>query len=184
MSQKIIHFGEFVRWNRINAGKTTEEFGRELGLTARRVIAIEAMSKPEVQHTTVVALARAFGIEPEAFEHAWKTTPVPVTRRKQGPTTDEARRFTQMCATLGITAVEGMRRLRSWIVEQDPQLQHKALSYVAPHRTGFVKADSMFTDPVDHLQDPAEAARIRLGRQAASLAKSRGSDATSESKRR
>jgi transcriptional regulator with XRE-family HTH domain len=182
--EKIIHFGEFVRWNRINAGKTTEALGRELGLTARRVIAIEQMPKPDIQHTTTVAIARAFGIDPEAFDQVWKNTPVPVTRRKLGPTTDEARKFTQACAKVGIAPIEGMRRLRSWIVEQDEETRTRALSYVPPHRIGLVEADSMFTDAVDHLQYPAESVRRRLGQQAANSAKSQGSDATSGNKHR
>lgn len=184
MSEKIIHFGEFVRWNRINAGKSTEAFARELGLTSRRVIAIESMTHPAVQNTTVVALGRAFGLEPEEFERRWKSTSVPVTRRKLGPTTDEAKLFGRACATAGISQVEGMRRLRSWIVTQKPQTQRAALGYIAPHRANLLQADSMFTDPVDHLQDPAEAVRHRLGRRAASSAKSPGSAATSENKHR
>jgi transcriptional regulator with XRE-family HTH domain len=183
MSEKIIHFGEFVRWHRINKRMTTEEVGRQLNLTARRVIAIEAMPKPDVQHTTLVAVAQLFGIDPEAFDQLWKTTAVPVTRRKKGPTTDEARRFTQACAQVGIAPIEGMRRLRSWIVEQDEETRRRALSYVPAHRIGEVEADSMFTDAVDHLQYPAESVRRRLGQQAASSARSPGSDATSENKR-
>lgn len=184
VSEKIIHFGEFVRWNRIKSGKSTEDLARELGLTSRRVIAIESMNHPEVQHTTVVALGRAFGMEPEEFEHAWKSTPVPVTRRKRGPTTDEARVFNRACAVAGITPLEGLRRLRSWIVAQDEKTLNAALHFIPPHRAGIAQADSMFTDPVDHLQDPAEAARLRIGRQAASSARSPESDATSENKHR
>jgi transcriptional regulator with XRE-family HTH domain len=183
MSEKIIHFGEFVRWNRINRQLTTEALGRELDLTARRVIAIEQMPKPDIQHTTTVALSRAFGIDPEDFDRVWKSTPVPVTRRKKGPTTDEARRFTQACAHVGIPPIEGMRRLRSWIVEQDEETRTRALTYVPPHRIGEVQADSMFTDAVDHLQYPAESVRRRLGQRAASSARSPGSDATSENTR-
>ena len=184
MSEKVIHFGEFVRWNRISARKSTEELARELGLTSRRVISIEQMTKPEVQHTTVVALGRAFGMEPEEFEHRWKTTPVPVTRRKQGPTTDEARVFNRTCAEIGISPLEGMRRVRSWIVAQDRSTLEAALRFLPPHRQGHEQPDSMFTDPVDHVQDPGEVVRRRIGRQAASSAGSRESDATSENKHR
>jgi transcriptional regulator with XRE-family HTH domain len=184
MSEKIVHFGEFVRWNRINKRMTTEALGRELGLTARRVIAIESMPKPDIQHTTLVALGQVFGYSPEAFDRVWKETPVPVTRRKMGPTTDEARRFTLICRKAGIAPIEGMRRLRSWIVEQDEETQQRALSYVPPHRIGAVEADSMFTDAVDHLQYPAESVRRRLGQRAASSARSPGSGATSENTHR
>lgn len=177
MGDKIIHFGEFVRWNRLNRGKTTEAFARDIGLTARRIIAIEAMAQPDVQHTTIVALARAFDIEPEEFNRVWRSTPVPVMRRKIGPTTDEAQRFARACQAVGIMPVEGMRRLRSWIVAQDEATQHAALSYVAPHRAAF-------TDAVDHLQDPAEATRKRIGRRAASSAKSRARASTGAGKRR
>jgi transcriptional regulator with XRE-family HTH domain len=177
MSDKIIHFGEFIRWNRVQAGKTTEEFGKEVGLTARRVIAIEAMAKPDVQHTTLVALAKAFDIDPEKFDRVWKSTPVPVTKRKKGPTTDEASRFSMACIANNVTTVEGLRRLRSWIVMQDEQIQKQALSFIAPHRI------QAFTNVVDHLQDPAEAGRKRIGRKAATAAKSRGSASTSENKR-
>jgi transcriptional regulator with XRE-family HTH domain len=180
VSEKIIHFGEYIRWNRVSAGKTTEAFGREVGLTARRLIAIEAMAKPDVQHTTMVALARAFHVDPEEFDSVWKTTPVPVTRRKAGPTTDESRLFSQACAASGVSPAEGMRRLRSWFVQQDAKLQKAALGFVPEHRQN---ATGMFTDPVDHLQDPAEATRQRAGRKA-SAEKSAGSDSTSGNKRR
>jgi transcriptional regulator with XRE-family HTH domain len=170
VSDKIIHFGEFVRWNRVQAGKTTEKFGREVGLTARRVIAIEAMARPDVQHTTLVALAKAFDIDPEDFERVWKSTPVPVT--------NEATRFSAACAASKVTPAEGLRRLRSWIVAQDEKIQKQALSFVAPHRI------AAFTNVVDHLQNPAEVDRKRIGRRAAKAAKSRGSASTSESKRR
>jgi transcriptional regulator with XRE-family HTH domain len=184
VSEKIIHFGEYIRWNRVSAGKTTEAFGREVGLTARRLIAIEAMAKPDVQHTTMVALARAFHIDPEEFDKVWQNTPVPVTRRKAGPTTDESRRFTQACAAAGVTPVEGMRRLRSWFVEQDAKLQKAALSYVPEHRQF---ASGMFTDPVDHLQDPAEETRRRAANRAgqkSSPGKSAGSASTTANRRR
>ncbi len=186
MSEKIIHFGEFIRWNRVSAGKTTEAFGREVGLTARRLIAIEAMAKPDVQHTTMVALARAFKVDPEQFDQVWKSTPVPVTRRKAGPTTDESRRFTQACKASGVTPIEGMRRLRSWIVEQDTKTQQAALGYLAEHRRDpaegmFTEAE--FTGTVDHLQDPADSVRTRAGR-AASPGKSAGSDSKAGSRRR
>jgi transcriptional regulator with XRE-family HTH domain len=183
VSEKIIHFGEFIRWHRVRANKTTEALGREVGLTARRLIAIEAMAAPDVQHTTMAALATAFGFDPETFNEVWKTTPVPVTRRKAGPTTDEARRFSAACELAGTTPIEGMRRLRSWIVEQDPQTQTAALSFIAAHRQPVG-----FTDVVDHLQDPVEAVKKRIGHKAAqsasaSAAKPPGSAATGESKR-
>jgi transcriptional regulator with XRE-family HTH domain len=184
VSEKIIHFGEYIRWNRVTAGKTTEAFGREVGLTARRLIAIEAMARPDVQHTTMVALAKAFHIDPEEFDKVWQSTPVPVTRRKIGPTTDESRRFGQACAASGISPVEGMRRLRSWFVEQDAKLQKAALGFVPEHRQN---ATGMFTDPVDHLQDPAEETRQRAGRRAgqeSSSEKSAGSASTTAGKRR
>jgi transcriptional regulator with XRE-family HTH domain len=164
VNNRIIHFGEFVRWNRVKASKTTEELGREVGLTARRLIAIEAMAEPNVQHTTLAALANAFGFDPETFGEEWKKTPVPVTRRKTGPTTDEATRFSAACSVAGTTPAEGLRRLRSWIIEQDEKTRLEALSFVAPHRRGF-------TDAVDHLQHPAQAVAKRVGRQASRSAK-------------
>lgn len=180
MSEKIIHFGEFIRWKRINSGKTTEEFGREIGLTARRVIAIEAMATPDVQHTTLVALAKAFEIDPEAFNSVWRNTPVPVTKRKVGPTTDEARRFGIACAAAGINQAQGLRRLRSWLVAQDPETQHTVLSF----EHGESSSDATFTDLVDHLQDPADAARKRVGQKATNSARSPGSASTSADKHR
>jgi transcriptional regulator with XRE-family HTH domain len=164
VKDKIIHFGEFVRWNRVKANKTTEALGREVGLTARRLIAIEAMAEPRVQHTTLAALATVFGFDPETFGEKWKSTPVPVTQRKPGPTTDEAARFTAACAAANTTPAEGLRRLRSWIIEQDEKIQLAALSFIAPHRKGF-------TDAVDHLQNPAQAVAKRLGRRASRSAK-------------
>ena len=183
MSEKIIHFGEFIRWHRVRGNKTTEELGREVGLTARRLIAIEAMATPDVQHTTMAALANAFGFDPETFNETWKTTPVPVTRRKAGPTTDEARRFSAACELAGTTPIEGMRRLRSWIVDQDEKTQITALSFIASQRRA-----AGFTDAVDHLQDPTEAVKKRIGQKAEqranpSAAKPPGSAATGESKR-
>ena len=127
MSEKIIHFGEFVRWHRTQAGKTTEAFGREIGLSSRRVISIEAMAKPDVQHTTIVALARVLGIEPAEFDRVWRSTPVPVTKRRKGPSNDEATRFSVACSANGVTPVEGMRRLRSWITMQNEETQMRVL---------------------------------------------------------
>jgi transcriptional regulator with XRE-family HTH domain len=179
VSEKIIHFGEFIRWKRVTSGKTTEAMGREVGLTSRRLIAIEAMATPEIQHTTMASFARAFGIDPEQFDSVWRSTPVPVTRRKAGPTTDEAKRFAAACAAAGTTQAEGLRRLRSWLVEQDKATQLAALSFIPAHRQ---QTDSeAFTDAVDHLQDPAEAVQKRAGEKAAQQAKSQESAATGES---
>ena len=181
MNEKIIHFGEFIRWHRVRANKTTDALGREIGITARRLIAIEAMATPDVQHTTMAALASAFGFDPENFSEVWKTTPVPVTRRKAGPTTDEASRFNTACAAAGTTPMEGQRRLRSWIVAQDEKTRLEALSYIPPHRQNA----PAFTGAVDHVQDPAEAVKKRVGHQAAAnAARSPGSAATDESTHR
>jgi hypothetical protein len=157
VNTKIIHFGEFVRWHRVNqAVMTTEAFAREVGLTARRLIAIEAMATPDIQPTTRAALAKAMGIEPDDFDRKWKSTPVEVTRRKAGPTTDEARLFRAACAASNITPVEGTRRLRSWFVTLPPETQREALAQAGP-----------FTDAVDHVQDPADSARQRIGKRSA-----------------
>jgi DNA-binding XRE family transcriptional regulator len=184
VKEKIIHFGEFIRWHRVQAGKTTEALGREIGLTARRLIAIEAMAKPDVQHTTMASLARVFKIDPEQFDTVWQTTPVPVTRRKPGPSTDEARRFAAACSAAGVTQVDGTRRLRSWIIEQPPSVQREALAFVG----GRHAVDESFTHVVDHLQDPAEAARERVGKMAAAQsgtgATQPGSAATGENTHR
>jgi Helix-turn-helix domain len=182
VSEKIIHFGDFIRWHRVQAGKTTDALGREVGLTARRLIAIEAMATPDVQHTTMASLARVFGFDSEEFREVWKTTPVPVMRRKAGPTTDEARRFSLACAAAGTTPVEGMRRLRSWIVEQDSKTQMQALSFVAPHRQPAENTAEAFTDPVDHLQHPAQAVKKRIGAKAARAAGSAESVPSAETK--
>jgi hypothetical protein len=180
VSEKIIHFGEFIRWKRVTSGKTTEALGREVGLTARRLIAIEAMAQPDIQHTTMASLARVFGFDPEHFDTVWRTTPVPVTRRKAGPTTDEAKRFNAACVAAGTTQAEGMRRLRSWIVEQDAAMQLEALSFIPPHRQSAGSSEA-FTHPVDHLQDPAEAVKKRAGQKAARSAKQSESAAKDES---
>jgi DNA-binding XRE family transcriptional regulator len=178
VSEKVIHFGEFVRWQRVQAGKTTEALGREVGLTSRRLIAIETMARPDVQHTTMAQLAKAFGFDPEQFDTVWRNTPVPVTRRKAGPSTDEARRFAAACRAAGTTQAEGLRRLRSWIVEQDTATQIEALSFVAPHR----QTSAAFTDAVDHDQDPADAVKNRAAQQAARSAKQSESASTGENK--
>jgi transcriptional regulator with XRE-family HTH domain len=170
--EKIIHFGEFVRWNRVKTGKTTEAFGKEVGVTARRLIAIEAMSTPDIQATTRAALARVIGIDPESFDDAWRSTPVPVTHRKSGPTTDEARLFRIACDNASVTPAEGMRRLRTWLVMQPADVQRAALS-----------KDGPFTQAVGHAQDPAESARARIGRRAASAENPPAPDSRTENKR-
>jgi transcriptional regulator with XRE-family HTH domain len=170
--EKIIHFGEFVRWNRVKAGKTTEAFGKEIGVTARRLIAIEAMRTPDIQATTRAALARVIGVDPELFDHAWQSTPVPVTHRKSGPTTDEARLFRIACDDVDVTPAEGMRRLRTWLVTQPRDVQRSALSTIGP-----------FTQAVGHVQNPAESARTRIGHRAASLENPPAPDSRTENKR-
>jgi hypothetical protein len=193
---RVIHFGQFMRWHRVNGGKTTDAYARQLGLTARRLIAIEAMAEPAVQHTTLAALARSMDMTLEEFDQAWRTTPVPVTDRKPGPSTDPARRFTAACGAVGISTAEGLRRLRLWVNDQPPETQRAVLSY-----TGEGDApEPRFTKAVDHLQDPARLNADRIGerarqsaaasapaaggRPASSRAKSRGSAATAGSKRR
>ena len=181
VNEKIIHFGQFIRWNRINSGKTTDEFGRDVGLTARRVIAIEAMATPDVQHTTIVALARALGIEPENFDKTW---------RLQRPSLRDAAKirphhrrippgFAVACSNVRILPAEGMRRLRSWLVAQDPATQREVLSVERPSAP-----PPLFTDLVDHVQDPAAARNRRISRKAATSAKPPGSASTTENKRR
>ena len=154
------HFGQFVRWHRVNAGKTTEAYGRDVGLTGRRVIAIEAMAAPGVQHTTLVALARSMGLSVEELDDAWRSTPVPQTRRRSGPTTDGASRFAAACAAAGIEPPEGMRRLRRWFIDQPAEVQRAALSSTASQPV------PTFTIPVDHLQDPRAAQAARLAARA------------------
>jgi len=184
MSEKVIHFGEFIRWHRIQARKTTEEFGRELGITARRLIALEAMAKPDVQHTTIVAISQALGIDPEKFDETWRSTPVPSLKRKSGPTTDEARRFGAACAAAGVSQAEGLRRLRSWLVAQDSETQQAALTFEATNRSRTVQSLSTFTDPVDHLQDPGEETAKRVAKKANLSGTKPGSAATGENKHR
>ena len=195
------HFGQFVRWHRVNAGKTADAYARDLGLTGRRLIAIEAMATPAVQHTTLSALAKSMGLSTEDLDAAWRSTVVPQTDRRAGPTTDAARRFSAACADVGIDPPEGLRRLRRWLIEQPADVQRDALSHAAP-------ADpTRFTTAVTHRQDPVAAQAQRLaeraaaaypppsppkrgggspagGRRAASSARSPGPVATAGSKRR
>ncbi len=160
----MIHFGQFMRWHRVNGGKTTDAYARQVGLTARRLIAIEAMAEPAVQHTTLAALAKAMDMSMEEFDRAWRSTPVPVTDRKTGPSTDPARRFTAACNAVTIAPAEGLRRLRLWIIDQPPEVQREVLSYVG--NNGVQEAEPRFTKPVDHLQDPAQAVADRIGARA------------------
>lgn len=163
MSEKITHFGEFIRYHRRRQGQTTEAYARKLGITGRRLIAIEKMAVPEIQHTTLTALAREMGIDPDDFDRAWRETPVAVTRRRAGPTTDESSRFNSACRVANVSPTEGMRRMRSWLVAQDSATQQKVLSFRRPGSS----TEPQYTDLVDHVQDPAEAARKRIGERAA-----------------
>ena len=158
MSDPIIHFGEFLRFHRIGAGKTTEAFAREVNLTARRLIAIEAMAAPEVQHTTLLQFARALSMDVPTLQQAWQTTPVPVTRRRPGPVTDSARCFAAACREAKLSPAEAMRRLRVWLLAQDPATQHRILC------TASADANTapLYTDLVDHVQDPAAEVRRRI----------------------
>ena len=172
-ANRVIHFGQFLRWHRVNAGQTTDAFARAVGLTARRVIAIEAMAEPAVQHTTMVAVARQMDLSMDELDHAWRTTPVPVTGRKAGPSTDAARRFTAACGAVGTTPTEGLRRLRLWVIEQPADVQRAALSHRAREsRVGDPQVsepqanEPRFTAAVDHLQDPASATADRLAARA------------------
>ena len=195
-TDRVTHFGQFVRWHRVNAGKTADRYAADLGLTGRRVIAIEAMAEPAVQHRTLAALARSMDLTMEELDRAWRTTPVPRTQRRSGPTTDAAHRFAAACAAVGTTPPEGIRRLRRWLIDQPPAVQRAALSG-AP--VGTAPAPR-FTAPVDHLQDPASAQAGRVaaraqqrpaarpktpgGRPAASPATPPGPAATGGSRRR
>lgn len=179
MADSIGHFGEYVRWHRIQSGQTTDAFGSAIGVTARRLVAIEAMPQPVVQHTTLVAIAKGMGFTLAELDRAWRTTGVTVTRRKAGPSNDEARRYAQACREAGVSPAEGMRRVRSWLVVQDSATQHAALSF----KRGTGDDGSEFNQLVEHLQDPAQAARQRVGR-AATSAKPRGSASTSAGKHR
>ena len=163
MSDKIIHFGEFIRHHRINAGKTTEAFAREVKLTARRRIAIEAMAAPDVQHTTLLKLARALSMDVPGLQQAWQNTPVAITRRRPGPVTDSARCFAAACRTAHISPTEAMRRMRAWLLAQDAQTQRRILCTAAATEPS---AEPLYTDLVDHLQDPAEEVRRRAARTA------------------
>ena len=162
---RAAHFGQFLRWQRVNAGQTTDAFARRLGLTARRLIAIEAMAEPAVQHTTLAAVARQMNLSMGELDQAWRTTPVPVTVRKAGPTTDAARGFGAACAAAGVTPAEGLRRLRLWVIGQPPDVQRAALSPPPPTTT------PPFTAAVDHLQDPATATAERVGTRGRGAAK-------------
>jgi transcriptional regulator with XRE-family HTH domain len=164
-STKLIHFGQFIRHHRLRAGKTTEAFGKEIGLTGRRVIGIEAMATPDVQHTTLTALARALHFDPEELDTAWRTTPVPLTARRAGPTTESAQRFAAACRQAGISPAEGMRRLRRWLIAQDEPTQQRVLRFEPLALPAG--AAPLYTDLVDHLQDPAEATRQRIAGRAA-----------------
>jgi hypothetical protein len=66
-------------------------------------------------------------------------------------------------------------------VAQDPATQKQVLSF---ERSAGSPPPPMFTDLVDHLQDPAADVRRRIGRKAGGSAKSAGSASASENKRR
>ncbi len=169
-ADRVIHFGEYLRWHRVSAGQTTDEMAKAVGLTTRRWIAIEAMAVPDVQPSTLGAVAKAIGMTISDLDRAWRTTAVPVTRRKAGPTTDVARRFAAACRAAGVTPNEGLRRARHWLVQQPKAVQLAAVGFV-PSVPEFdddftnvrPAADALpkFTSVVDHLQDPAAVRRRR-----------------------
>ena len=179
MAESTGHFGEYLRWMRTQANQTTEEFGEAIGVSARRLVAIELMPEPVVQHRTLIAIAKAMKLSLAELDHAWRTTPVTVTRRKAGPTNTEARLYARACERAGVSLAEGMRHVRSWLVTQDEATQVAALRFTKSSESD----EAGFSGLVDHVQDPAEATRDRVGR-TASAAKPQGSAATGESKRR
>jgi transcriptional regulator with XRE-family HTH domain len=163
---KVIHFGQFIRYHRLRAGKTTEAFGREIGLTGRRVIGIEAMATPDVQQTTLTALARALQLDPDELDSAWRRTPVPLSARRAGPTTEAAQRFAAACRAAGISPAEGLRRLRGWLIAQDEPTQQQVLRCGPPDVAANTTPPTLYTDLVDHLQDPAQTTRQRISARA------------------
>jgi hypothetical protein len=196
-AQRVTHFGQFVRWHRVNAGLTADAYARQLGLTGRRLFAIEAMPAPAVNQTTLVAIAKSMGLATEDLDAAWRSKPVPHTPRRSGPTTDAAQRFAAACRLVGVEVPEGLRRLRRWFLTQPEDLQRAALSYTGTG--GEAEGSPRFTAAVDHLQDPAAVQARRVGgrarqppapkagpggRPAASSARPPGPAATSGSRRR
>ena len=177
-AERVIHFGEYLRWHRVSAGRTTEEMAKAVGLTTRRWIAIEAMASPDVHPSTLGAVAKAIGMSISRLDQAWRTTAVPVTRRKAGPTTDVARRFNAACRAVGVTPNEGLRRLRHWLVQQPKPVQLAAVGFAPPppdsaddfeNVTPADGALPTFTAVVDHLRIPATAERREADARRATL---------------
>lgn len=173
-SDTAIHFGHFIRHHRLRLGRTTEAFARQLGISPRRLIAIETLPTDDIHKATRAALAEALGFDDEAgLTAAWRSTPVPSTPRRRGPSTDQSQRFAAACQAAGVSGAEAMRRLRAWLLTQDAATQKRILSFRRPKATA-----SLFSDVVDHRQDPAETARRRIAARAKAQAGDRRSAAS------
>ena len=85
--KKVIHFGYFVRWRRETVRQwTRKRLALEVGMTERRLAAIEELPEPTLHGANMAKLSAALGMEPDELRTAWKVTPVPVPVKRKGRT--------------------------------------------------------------------------------------------------
>ena len=77
MEHMVIHFGYFVRWQRLNMGLSRRAFGQKIELTERQLIRIEKDPEPKSQDLTMVKIAKGLEIDPGKLDSIWRKTPVP-----------------------------------------------------------------------------------------------------------
>lgn len=99
--RKAVHFGFFLRrrreeknLSRARLGKLVAGYlpdGKERGFSEKRIFDIEKMQTPKVRERTFLALGRALGYETgEAFDTAWRSTPVEPYVEGEGIGSDES----------------------------------------------------------------------------------------------
>lgn len=87
VDKKVIHFGYFVRWRRETVRQwTRKRLALEVGMTERRLAAIEELPEPKLYGANMAKLSAALGMEPDELRTAWKVTPVPVPVKRKGRT--------------------------------------------------------------------------------------------------
>jgi transcriptional regulator with XRE-family HTH domain len=81
----IVHFGNFVRWDRIKRGWSLAEMASKVGLTEKRLWAIEKMPEPVSYGTTIASISQVLGYKPEEFDSIWRAASLPASAREKVP---------------------------------------------------------------------------------------------------
>ncbi len=84
-TDKVIHFGYFVRAKHLSEGVRLKEFSFEVGMSTRRMLQIQrgAQSMDDVPEGTAYRIAKALNLPIEQLRHDAETIPVPVPRFKR-----------------------------------------------------------------------------------------------------